>query len=181
MIGAVALRRVAHWVFGLAVTGVLVVLVVFHAAAAVMIAVADPRSAAAERVAGYTGHARSVVLDVDAEDYRRGIGYVVHVRYAVRGEIVVTRLEWADDSPPPAAGDPVEVAFDPVTPEDAVPADPADRGVRAWSVRRHVERGGVEAVLALLVLGATLRWAPRRPERSAQRPPVPPAGRPTPG
>jgi len=155
-------RRVAHWVIGLSVTGVLVLDLVFHLVAAGMIATADPSSRTAERVAGYTAHARSTVLDVDPDRDRRGIGFVVHVRYSVEHETVVTTVDWTEDRRPPAIGDTLDVAFDPVVPEHAVAADPADRGVRAWSVRRHLVWGAVEAILATLVLCAAIRWAPRR-------------------
>lgn len=162
MIRGMEFRRVAHWVLGLGVTAVLVLQLAFHLVAAGLIAGADPRSAAAQRVAGYTSRARSTVLDVDRDRDRIGIGYVVHVRYAMSGETVVTTVDWTDDRRPPAIGDTLDVAVDPAVPEHAVAADPAVRGVRSWSVRRHVVWAGVDAVLAVLVLGAAIRWAPRR-------------------
>jgi hypothetical protein len=182
MIGAVDLRRIAHWVIGLGVTGVLVVDLVFHLVAAGMIAAADPRSRAAEQAAGYTARAGSTVLDVDAEHGRRGVGYVVDVSYRAKGQNVVTTVDWTDDRPPPAVGDTVDVAFDPVTPENAVAADLDARGVRDWSVRRHLVWGGADVVLAVLVLGAALRWAPRRKPAATSawgpEPPASPGGRP---
>lgn len=156
-------RRVCHWVIGLSVTSVFALMSIAHFAAAAIIAAADPDSRAAAEAAGYTAQVRATVLDVDDRNGEKGVGYAVDVQYATSGQAVVTTLNWAVGRPPPSAGDAVDVAFDPAAPERAVPRDPADRADREWSAkgRGHLNWGVIEAVIAILVICATLRWAPR--------------------